>query len=227
MRRIPAFVLVCLLCGGSAYSLAQGVQTGTVSGSTQDASGGVMPGVTVTITSQDRGFSRSAVTDQNGRFLFPSVPIGIYLVAATLQGFDTAQSTGNVVETDKTTAVPFVMKIGALTATVQVTGDTPIVDITNTTANTRVRSEEFEKIPVGRSYQALIGTVPGVVGTGNVNAMGALTSNNLFIVDAVDTTDPTTGTFGTNLNFEAIQEVSVYTSGRRTPTKRRFRYRSP
>jgi len=213
MRRIPAFVLVCLLCGGSAYSLAQGVQTGTVSGSTQDASGGVMPGVTVTITSQDRGFSRSAVTDQNGRFLFPSVPIGIYLVAATLQGFDTAQSTGNVVETDKTTAVPFVMKIGALTATVQVTGDTPIVDITNTTANTRVRSEEFEKIPVGRSYQALIGTVPGVVGTGNVNAMGALTSNNLFIVDAVDTTDPTTGTFGTNLNFEAIQEVSVYTSG--------------
>ena len=43
--------------------------------------------------------------------------------------------------------------------------------------------------------------------------MGALTSNNLFIIDAVDTTDPTTGTFGTNLNFEAIQEVSVYTSG--------------
>src|SRR5437899_7483495 len=107
MKRIPAFVLLCLLCGGSAYSLAQGVPTGTVSGTTQDASGGVMPGVTVTITSQDRGFSRSAVTDQNGRFLFPSVPIGIYLVAATLQGFDTAQSTGNVVETDKTTAVPF------------------------------------------------------------------------------------------------------------------------
>jgi len=39
-----------------------------------------------------------------------------------------------------------------------------------------------------------------------------LASNNLFIIDAVDTTDPTTGTFGTNLNFEAIQEVTVYTS---------------
>ena len=92
-------------------------------------------------------------------------------------------------------------------------GETPIVDATNTAANTRVRREEFEKLPVGRSYQALIGAVPGVVGTGNVNALGALTSNNLFIIDAVDTTDPTTGTFGTNLNFEAIQEVSVYTSG--------------
>jgi hypothetical protein len=213
MKRLMAFVFLCLLCGGSAFSFAQGLQTGTVSGTVQDPSGGVMPGVTVTITSETRGFSRSTVTDAAGHFVFPAVPIGSYVVVATLDGFDTAQSTGNLVETDKTTAVPFIMKVGALTATVQVIGDTPIVDITNTTANTRVRREEFEKIPVGRSYQALIGTVPGVVGTGNINAMGALTSNNLFIIDAVDTTDPTTGTFGTNLNFEAIEEVSVYTSG--------------
>ncbi len=105
------------------------------------------------------------------------------------------------------------MKLGALTDTIEVVGQTPIVDATNTAANTRVRREEFEKLPVGRSYQALIGAAPGVVGTGNVNALGALTSNNLFIIDSVDTTDPTTGTFGTNLNFEAIQEVSIYTSG--------------
>ena len=51
-----------------------------------------------------------------------------------------------------------------------------------------------------------------MVGTGNVNSAGALTTSNLFVIDAVDTTDPTTGTFGTNLNFEAIQEVSVLTS---------------
>ena len=80
------------------------------------------------------------------------------------------------------------------------------------TQTTRLSRDEFDKLPVGRSYQALIGAAPGVVGTGNVNSAGALTSNNLFIIDAVDTTDPTTGTFGTNLNFEAIQEVSVLTS---------------
>jgi outer membrane receptor protein involved in Fe transport len=65
---------------------------------------------------------------------------------------------------------------------------------------------------VGRNYQSLIGAVPGVVGTGNVNSLGAITSNNLFIMDGVDTTDPTTGTFGSNLNFEAIQEVVTSTS---------------
>ena len=79
---------------------------------------------------------------------------------ATLQGFETTQATDNLVETDKTTSVLFTMKVGALTDTVTVLGDTPIVDATNVTATTRVRREEFEKLPVGRSYQALIGAAP-------------------------------------------------------------------
>ncbi|MDP3716359.1 MAG: TonB-dependent receptor [Acidobacteriota bacterium] len=191
---------------------AQPAQTGTISGTVMDSSNAVLPGVTVTVTSQDRGFMRTTVTDGNGRYLFPAVPIGQYRVIATLQGFNTAEASNNVVETSKNTDLPLTLTVGALTDTVVVTGSTPIVDTTTATATTTVRREEFDKLPVGRNYQSLIGAAPGVVGTGNVNALGALTSNNLFIIDAVDTTDPTTGTFGTNLNFEAIQEVSVYTS---------------
>ena len=205
-------LMVAVLLTVAASAHAQPAQTGTISGTVLDASGAVIPGVTVTATSQDRGFMRSAVTDENGRYVFPAVPIGQYRVAATLQGFETAEAANNLVETDKTTSLPFTMKVGALTDTVVVTGNTPIVDATTATARTVLRREEFDKLPVGRSYQALIGAAPGVVGTGNVNALGALASNNLFIIDAVDTTDPTTGTFGTNLNFEAIQEVTVYTS---------------
>jgi hypothetical protein len=213
LRMLTRTLLVALLAGLASPAFAQPAQTGTISGDIKDATGGVLPGVTVTITSQDRGFSRSTVTDENGHYTFPAVPIGMYRVVATLQGFETAQAGDNLVETEKTTAISFAMKLGALTDTVEVMGETPIVTPSNTAANTRLRREEFEKLPVGRSYQSLIGATPGVVGTGNVNALGALTSNNLFIIDAVDTTDPTTGTFGTNLNFEAIQEVSIYTSG--------------
>jgi hypothetical protein len=212
LRIFTRSLLVATLMALAAPAFAQPAQTGTISGVIEDATGGALPGVTVTITSQDRGFSRSTVTDENGRYVFPSVPIGMYSINATLQGFETALITDNLVETDKTTAVQIDMKIGALTDTVQVIGETPIVDPTTVTATSRLTRDEFEKLPVGRNYQALIGTAPGVVGTGNVNAQGALTSNNLFIIDAVDTTDPTTGTFGTNLNFEAIQEVSVLTS---------------
>lgn len=211
-RLLTRCLLAAALVVSSVSAYAQPPQTGTISGTVVDATGGVLPGVTVTITSEDRGFSRSTVTDENGRYVFPAVPLGSYTVVATLQGFETFQATGNLVETDKTTAVSINMKVGALTATVQVLGETPIVDPTTVTQTTRLTRDEFDKLPVGRSYQALIGAAPGVVGTGNVNSLGSLTSTNLFIIDAVDTTDPTTGTFGTNLNFEAIQEVSVLTN---------------
>ncbi|HXG89538.1 MAG TPA: carboxypeptidase regulatory-like domain-containing protein [Vicinamibacterales bacterium] len=209
-RRV--LVATMLMAMAAAPTFAQSAQTGTISGEIKDATGGVLPGVTVTITSQDRGFSRSTVSDETGHYLFPAVPIGPYRIDATLQGFETAQASDNLVEMDRTTSVSFDMKVGALTDTVVVTGATPIVDATTVTQTTRLSRDEFEKLPVGRSYQALVGAAPGVVGSGNVNALGALSSNNQFNIDSVDTTDPTTGTFGTNLNFEAIQEVSVLTS---------------
>jgi hypothetical protein len=212
LRFLTRSLLVAALVAVAAPAFAQPAQTGTVSGTILDDTGGALPGVTVTIQSQDRGFTRSTVSDERGRYVFPAVPIGPYTVTATLQGFETATATDNLVEVDKTTTVSFNMRIGALTDTVMVVGETPIVDPTTVTATTRLSRDEFDKLPVGRSYQALIGAAPGVVGTGNVNSAGALTSNNQFVIDAVDTTDPTTGTFGTNLNFEAIQEVSVLTS---------------
>lgn len=212
MSSLTRMLVVVALVASAAPAAAQPAQTGTLRGAILDSTGGALPGVTVTVQSDDRGFSRSTVTDENGRYVFPSMPIGPYTVTATLQGFETAAATDNLVEVDKTTNVPFTMKVGALTDTVQVVGETPIVDPSTVTATTRLSRDEFEKLPVGRSYQSLIGAAPGVVGTGNVNSAGALSSSNLFVIDAVDTTDPTTGTFGTNLNFEAIQEISVLTN---------------
>jgi hypothetical protein len=202
----------------AVHAQAQPAQTGTIAGVVQDASGGVLPGVTVAITSQERGFVRTAVTDENGRYVFAAVSIGNYTVEATLSGFSPLRRTDNLVETEKTTTVPLTLEVGGLTNAITVTGETPIVDLTNVTSNLRVRREEFERLPVGRSYQSLVLAAPGVVGgtqqtsSSNANALGAPNSGNLYIMDSVDTTDPTTGTFGANLNFEAIQEVSVSTS---------------
>ena len=205
-------LLTAILAITPTLSLAQPAQTGTLTGIVKDAQGGVLPGVSVTATSQERGFTRDAVTDAQGRYRFPSIAIGSYKITAKLGGFDAVSLGDNLVQTENTTNVSFTMKVGGLAEAVEVTGETPIVDLTNVSANTRVRREEFDKVPVGRSYQALMGSIPGVVGTGNVNSSGALTSNNLFLMDGIDTTDPTTGTFGGNLNFEAIEEISANTS---------------
>ena len=215
-RRLAACLAV-LTALSAPDAFAQPAQTGTIAGVIQDASGGVLPGVTVTATSQERGTVRSVVSDENGRYVFAALSIGSYTVEANLSGFAPVRLTDNLVETEKTTSVPVTLKVGGLTDSVTVTGETPIVDLTNVTANTRVRKEEFERLPVGRSYQSLIAATPGVVGgtvTGNsnVNSLGAPNNSNIYVMDSVDTTDPTTGTFGANLNFEAIQEVSVSTS---------------
>jgi outer membrane receptor protein involved in Fe transport len=212
LKVLTRSLLILALVAAAAPSFGQPAQTGIISGEIKDATGGALPGVTVMLTSEDRGFTRDTVTDGSGRYLFPAVPIGQYTVTATLQGFETGTATKNLVESEKTTSVSFELKVGALTDTVQVVGDTPIVDPTTVAATTRVSREEFEKLPVGRSYLNLIAAAPGVVGTANVNSAGALTTNNLYVIDAVDTTDPTTGTFGTNLNFEAVQEVNIVTS---------------
>lgn len=213
MRYVRLMALVGVLLATTAGAFAQTSQVGQIGGQVVDTTGAVMPGVSITLISEQRGFTRDAVTDEQGRYLFPVVPLGTYSIRVSLQGFETTTLTGNSVENEKTTNVPVTMKIATQDVQVTVIGETPIVDMTNVAVQTRVRSEEFQKLPVGRSYQTLIGRAPGVVGTGNVSSHGALSSNNLFMFDGVNTTDPTTGTFGSNLNFEAIQEVAVFTSG--------------
>jgi carboxypeptidase family protein/TonB-dependent receptor-like protein len=216
--RFATVLVVAALWLVPAAASAQPAQVGQIAGQIVDTSGGVLPGVAVTATSQDRGFTRTATTDEAGRYVFPAIPIGLYSISAELQGFQTVKLNDNLVETEKTTRVDIQLKVGSLTDQVTVVGETPIVDATNPTVETRVRNEEFEKLAVGRSYQALLNAAPGVVSnsatgtTGNVNAHGALSGNNAFLFDGVDTTDPTTGTFGTNLNFESIQEIVVNTS---------------
>ena len=191
---------------------AQTAQVGQVSGTVIDASGGTVPGATVRLSSAERGVSRDAVTDATGKFLFALVPLGKYDVTVSLTGFSTTTVQGNLVEAEKTTIIPITLKVATVEVATTVTGEMPIVDATNQTQQTRLRVDEFEKMPLGRNYQTLMGQAPGVVGTGNVNAHGALTSNNLFMFDGVNTTDPTTGTFGANLNFESIQEILIRTA---------------
>jgi hypothetical protein len=208
--RLVAALLALVLVPGVAYG--QATQVGQLGGEVKDATGGVLPGATVTLTSVERGFTRSAVTDSLGRFLFTAVPIGRYTVSVGLQSFQTVTLTDNLVEAERTTNVPVSLKVAGVEVATTVTGSTPIVDAKNQTLETRVRAEEFSRMAVGRNYQSLIGAAPGVVGTGNVNSHGALTNSNIFMFDGVNTTDPTTGTIGTNLNFESIQEVVIRTS---------------
>ena len=209
---LSSLILITTLAVVPSPVAAQTAQVGQVSGEITDTTGGRLPGVSVTLVSVERGVTRSTVSDGEGNYIFSLVPLGNYNLTVELSGFRTMQINSNLVEAEKTTHVPVTMQVATLSETTTVIGQVPIVDASNQTQQARLRVEEFEKLPLGRSYQTLMGQAAGVVGTGNVNAHGALTNSNQFLFDGVNTTDPTTGTFGNNLNFEAISEVVVRTA---------------
>ena len=211
--KLSVTVVFALLIATSAFS--QGTPVGTISGTVTDASGGALPGATVEITNEEKGYSRTEVTDADGKYRFPLVAVGTYKVVVSLSGFDTVTRQHNIVEAQKTTTVDVPLRLGAIAAEITVTGEVPIVDKTSPASEHRFRKEELETLPVGRGYQAIFGSAPGISsGTAsNPTVHGSLSSTNQYQFDGMDVTDTTTGTFGSNLNYEAVQEVMVYTSG--------------
>ena len=119
-ERLRRFSIACLLCCTALRPRsAQGLQTAVV-GLVRDASGGVIPGVTVTVTNRATGVARTAVTDAEGNFLVTSLVAGRIRRAAELSGFKTAVRKNVPVQTDDAVRVDFTLEVGAVGETVEV-----------------------------------------------------------------------------------------------------------
>src|SRR3954462_15152477 len=115
--------LVALVFAGCPTALHAQTTSASVTGSVQDAQGGVLPGVTVTLTSRTQGSVLTAITDSGGRFVFPIVRPDAYSLKVMLQGFKTLERTNVVVNAnDKLSAGALTLEFGALNEEVQVTG---------------------------------------------------------------------------------------------------------
>lgn len=202
-----AFAILVLPC---ASALADGVQTGGVRGKVSDASGAALPGAKIVAKHVESGFTRDTFSGSDGVYSIQLLPPGDYAVTFALSGFQTV-STRAAVFVDRNTQFDAKMSLSTVTETVEVAAELPVVDKTQTTSGTTVNASFTQKLAVGRSYQSLLQISPGVTGGANPNVKGALSSNNLYLFDGVDTTDTVTGTFGQNFNYEAIQEVAINT----------------
>ena len=92
-----ALALIALVFAGASSVLQAQTTSASVSGSVQDTSGALLPGVTVTLTSRTQGNVLTAVSDEGGRFVFPIVRPDTYSLKVTLQGFKTLERTNLVV----------------------------------------------------------------------------------------------------------------------------------
>ena len=144
------------------------VSAQSIAGVVRDASGAVLPGVTVEATSPALIEKvRSAVTDGSGQFRLDSLSAGTYSVTYTLPGFSTVKRDGVQVQTGVTVTLNADLRVGGLQETITVTGETPVVDVQNSTRVQTVLSDEvLAALPASRGYGNLLSVSSGIQSNG-------------------------------------------------------------
>ncbi|HSF18892.1 MAG TPA: TonB-dependent receptor [Vicinamibacteria bacterium] len=215
-KRIALAALCCLVAAN--FLAAQ--TTGSIDGKVTDDTGAVLPGATVTLTSEALlGGSRTAVTNNLGSYRFPSLSIGIYSVQAELQGFETIRIDNVDVSLGQTSTVDFVLGVASVTETVTVVGESPIVDVRNAGTGTSFKTELLEEVPTRRFMADLMQVSPGMTadvgdgGSSRVIAFGSNRQSNSWNVDGINVTAPETGSAWLDVNVDNIEEIQVYGVG--------------
>src|SRR5436309_4664717 len=145
-----------------AAAYAQASITGTVT----DASGGVLPGVTVEASSPALIEKvRSVSTDGTGQYRIVDLRPGTYTVTFALSGFSTVKREGIVLTGTFTASVNAEMRVGAVSETITVSGEAPTVDVQNTNAQRALSKDVLDAIPAGRSHLTQAVLVPGLTTT--------------------------------------------------------------
>lgn len=217
-RFIASLILLCAI-PWTTQILAEGTQTGVLTGTVRDESGMALQGVVVEV--QGPRSQRQAVTSAEGRFRFPALDSGNHSVRAELLELVAEQSdvwifVGRSSDVDLVLTAPVEAEPAVeVEEWIQVIAEAPVIDRFDARVGATVPFELIDELPVERFYQSVALLLPGLSGgeDGNPNTGGALRSANRFLIDGVDTTDPTTGLFGLNLSYEAVREVQVTTAG--------------
>ena len=145
-------------------------QQASIAGVVKDASGAVLPGVSVEATSSALTEKvRAVVTDGTGQYRIVELPPGTYTVTFTLQGFNVVKREGVVLTGSLTATIDVELRVGSLQETVTVTGESPIVDVQSARRQQVIDGDVLHAIPTSRSYNNVLQLVPGVVaGDGQV-----------------------------------------------------------
>jgi hypothetical protein len=197
-------------------------QNAQITGTVKDSSGGIIPGATITARNIETGLARVGVTDGAGEFRLPSLPPGRYSVSTELSGFNTETRPDIVLIIDQTAVINFSLKPAALSETITVTGESPIVDVSRSDVATSVSTQQIQDLPVAsRRWIDLAMLTPGTSQDnirgffyrGNVNlGAGTREYSNGFVVDGVNNTWAEMGEPRQNFAMDAIQEFKVSTS---------------
>jgi hypothetical protein len=224
-----AALVAVFALGTPGTAAAQG--TATIRGTVTDASGGVLPGATVTITNSGTKESRTAVTDDRGGYTFPSLFIGTYEIKVELEGFKAYAASNIVLSPNDTRGLDVMLEVGSLTDVITVTSPVEIIQTETGAREGVLRAEQIENLSiVGRSSLELLRILPGVVAPDNtafesVSFGGGANQTDRYTVNGIRSSGNTVSLDGSalidigsnsgvivTLNNDMVQEVKVQSS---------------
>ena len=221
LRAVCIFTALLALASGTASAQA----TAELAGRVTDESDAVLPGVTVTASQTETGFTRTVVTDDTGTWVMPNLPTGPYRLEVSLQGFRTYVQTGIVLQVDARPTINASLGVGNLEETVSVEAAAPLVDVRSAGISAVVDQERIVELPLqGRQVTDLILLAGGAVETGrpnsrnfqggvNISVAGGLSFGVAYLLDGAVHNDPQNSA-SLPLPFpDALQEFRVATSG--------------
>jgi hypothetical protein len=223
-HRVAAMLAVCLLASTHAFAQGGGASTtGSINGKVADSSAGVLPGVTVTVASPSLMGVQTAVTDSGGNYRFPSLPPGTYTVTFELPGFNTLKRENIQISMGFTAAVNAELQVASLQETVTVTGDSPVIDTSNTRVQQNFKLEQLQELPNARDLWALLAVTPSVqmsridvggnrAGTQTGYSSYGYNGQNRVLVEGINTTEGTSGA-GFYVDYGSFEEVFLGTIG--------------
>src|SRR5579871_1850264 len=212
--------LLAIVLWSAVCALAQ-APVGSLTGTTHDTTGAVMPGVSITVTNKDTGLERKSTTSAEGIFSAASLPAGNYTVKAAAASFRTLEVTA-VVQAGQVTSVDLELQVGAEAEVISVQDQVAQISYDSHDISGTITHEDIQNLPVnGRSFLQLSMLEPGVNVTPNnvgqfnkqfdVSILGASSANNSvrITVDGATVQDSITGGTQQNFSQEVVQEFQL------------------
>ncbi|HEY2291987.1 MAG TPA: TonB-dependent receptor [Thermoanaerobaculia bacterium] len=220
--RLTVALLLALAWGLSLPPAARAQAAGgNLIGRVLDKNGGTLPGVTVTATQKGTGLTRSTVTESNGTFRLPSLPVGTYTVTVELNGYATVTVENVTINVASQRELNFDLSQATVSETINVVAEAPLVQ-TTPAIGAVIDQKQLENLPLnGRQFANLAILAPGTnlaynsdptkPGQLTVALNGGIGRNVNYLVDGGDNMDDTIGGALQNFNLESVQEFNIQT----------------
>ncbi len=225
---VTVFCLAVVLAGSRLFGQA----TGSLSGTVQDRSGAVVPGATVTATSQGTGISRDTKTDDTGHYLLPLLPIGTYSIQVSAQGFQKVEQKDIKLQVDESREVDFSLVPATVQQTVEISATAVAVETSTPSLGQVITSRQVAELPLnGRDFVQLATLTPGtsketdpnsffngggssetsIRGSYSLSVGGSRANSTDWLLDGVDNNELTAGAIAILPSIDALEEFKVLT----------------